>query len=132
MKKKIPLNKLRDIKGSWLLIQHITHGNPLPVEEVSLMAHRDDHYLFFLSMRGCCSIFVDFQEIKINHGVLYYIMPTQVHHRIGEIEREGWFIEADAAFIPMSCRSIFENKLNRHIPSKLKPFALNNFSKYLA
>jgi AraC-like DNA-binding protein len=118
--KDIPLHQLRDRTSSGLHIKHFKIGQPYNDDIISQGAHRDDHYIFFVLQKGTASLMIDFHELSLETGSLYYILPRQVHHRIRNEHADGWFIAVDTVLIPPDCRDIFESQLLLQ-----QPYALN-------
>jgi hypothetical protein len=48
---------------------------------------------------------VDFNEIELSGSMLYYILPTQVRHRIQNRNSQGWTIAVDTALVSPLQRS---------------------------
>jgi AraC family transcriptional regulator, transcriptional activator of pobA len=122
--KDIPLHQLQDRTSSGLHIKRFKIGDPYS-DDVPLGAHRDDHYIFFFIEKGTASLMIDFHELHLSAGTIYYILPTQVHHRIRNKDAEGWFIAADTVLIPPDCRDIFESQLLLQQPYVLNETQLN-------
>lgn len=116
--KNIPVHLLKDRTSLGLHIKRLENINHSPEEEDKLGAHRDDHYIFFLLEKAFGSFKIDFNEIQLSGSKLYYVLPTQVHHRFKT--GEGWAIFVDTALIPPECRSVFEGSLLLQ-----QPYALN-------
>jgi len=122
--RNIPLHQLQDRTSSGLLIQRFTLSEPNK-DDVSLMgAHRDDHYIFFFLEKGAGSLMIDFHELRLEGGTIYYILPTQVHHRICNKDAEGWYMAIDTLLIPPDCRDIFESQLLLQQPYALDDMQL--------
>jgi AraC family transcriptional activator of pobA len=117
--KDIPVHLLQDRTSLGLQLQHFKKGDPPADDAETLGAHRDDHYIFFVLEKGAGSLMIDFQEIPLSQNMLYYVLPTQVHHRIRNEGAEGWFIAVDTALIPPECRSVFESRLLLQQPYQL-------------
>jgi AraC family transcriptional activator of pobA len=94
-------------------------------------AHRDDHYIFFLLTKGSGTLKVDFQDILLNAGQLYYILPTQIHTRIKTGSAEGWFVAVDTSLIPADLREVFEYRLDVQLPCKLTEHELTQYQTML-
>lgn len=94
-------------------------------------AHRDDHYIFFLLTKGSGALVIDLQEIVLTDGQLFYIRPSQVHHRIKANRAEGWFLAVDTALIPMELRDVFEHRQTLQAPCTLTRDELNKYSTLL-
>jgi AraC family transcriptional regulator, transcriptional activator of pobA len=131
MKKDIPLHLLKDRTASGLQIERFELGDPDEDDAELLGAHRDDHYIFFLLEKGGGSLMIDFQNIHIGSPALYYVLPTQVHHRIKNEQGVGWFLAIDTLLIPPAQREIFENKLWLQQPYILNVNELRQFKQLL-
>ena len=107
----IQLHQLQEITASGLRIAHFKSGDAQHDTIGALGAHRDDHYIFFVLEKGTGSILIDFQKIDIPSPALYYILPTQIHHRMRNETADGWFIAIDTSFISRECRDVFEGQL---------------------
>jgi AraC family transcriptional activator of pobA len=129
--KDIPLHLLKDRTSLGLQIKHFKKGD-LPDDEVeTLGAHRDDHYIFFVLEQGTGSLMIDFREMRLAGSSLYYVLPTQVHHRIRNEIAEGWFIAVDTALISPECRNVFEGQLLLQQPHALTEEQLTQYSNLL-
>ncbi|WP_158799264.1 AraC family transcriptional regulator [Pedobacter sp. L105] len=95
------------------------------------VAHRDDHYIFFLLTKGMGSLVADLQDIVLSEGQLYYITPSQVHHLIKTNGAEGWFLAVDVALIPMEFRNVFEHRQSSQVPCTLTDYELKQYSALL-
>lgn len=116
----IPVHLLQDRTTLGVQLKRFEIGDLPEDDEALLGAHRDDHYIFFLLKQGSGTLMIDFKEIRLSAGMLYYILPSQVHHRIRNEQVDGWFIAVDTALIPSECRSVFEGGLLLQ-----KPYVLN-------
>lgn len=94
-------------------------------------AHRDDHYIFFLLTKGSGTLTVDMQNITVAAGELYYILPSQVHHKIKTDRAAGWFLAVDTSLILPDIKDAFENRLNVQIPCKLSGHELKQYKSLL-
>ncbi|EHQ28823.1 helix-turn-helix domain-containing protein [Mucilaginibacter paludis] len=129
--KDIPLHQLSDRTSSGLQLKHFRIGD-LPEDKADeLGAHRDDHYIFFLLEKGSASMMIDFEQVNLHQGVLYYVLPAQVHHRIRNEVAAGWFIAVDTSLIPPACRNIFESGLLLQQPHLLDDAQLRQFQNLL-
>lgn len=95
------------------------------------IAHRDDHYIFFLLTGGSGTLKVDLQNITINAGQLYYILPSQIHYRIKAKRAEGWFLAVDTSLITADFRAVFEQGENLQTPCSLTDYELKQYSNLL-
>jgi AraC family transcriptional activator of pobA len=100
-------------------------------EEIAQVAHRDDHYIFFLLKSGSGALKVDLQEVVVTGNQLYYILPSQVHYRIKAEHAEGWFLAVDTSLIPSDLRDAFEGRLGLQLPCKLSSNELKRYSTLL-
>ena len=92
------------------------------------IAHRDDHYIFFLLKSGSGSLKVDYQDITVSGNQLYYILPTQVHYRIKTDRAEGWFLAVDVSLIAPDLRDAFERQVGLQVPCQLNKQELKQYS----
>ncbi len=74
---------------------------------------------------------VDFNEIELSEGMLYYILPGQVHHRIRNENSEGWFIAVDTSLVSPECRNVFESGLWAHEPYTLRKAQLKQYNELM-
>lgn len=93
--------------------------------------HRDDHYIFFVLEKGSGMINIDFKEMEIPEGHLYYVLPSQVHQHIRTSGAVGWFIAVDTSLMRPECRSVFEGHLFLQQPFKLTESSLNHCKELL-
>ncbi len=127
----IPVHLLQDRTTLGMQLKRFEMGD-LPEEDEALLgAHRDDHYIFFLLEQGSGSLMIDFHEVRLSGGMLYYILPSQVHHRIRTALVEGWFIAVDTALIPSECRMVFEGGLLLQQPYLLNKVQLGQVHNLL-
>ncbi|MFT4031318.1 MAG: helix-turn-helix transcriptional regulator [Siphonobacter sp.] len=63
------------------------------------IAHRDDHYLFFLIESGSSNILVDFQVYSFTGPNFCLIHPNQVHCAIDYQVNKGWAMGFDSSLI---------------------------------
>jgi len=94
-------------------------------------AHRDDHYIFFLLTKGSGALTVDLQDIILTAGQLYYVSPSQVHHRIKGDHAEGWFLAVDTSLILMEFRDVFEHRQTLQVPATLTNYELKQYAELL-
>jgi len=124
--KDIPIHKLADRATTGLVIKYAGEDGEMSQKFNALGAHRDDHYIFFLMEKGTCNMMVDFTEIVIGADSLFYMLPGQVHHSVGTINPQGWFVAVDTALVPQECRLVFENQLLLQQPYQLNTEQLAN------
>jgi AraC family transcriptional activator of pobA len=116
----IPVHSLQDRTKHGLQIKYFKKDELPKDDAITLGAHRDDHYIFFLLEDGLGSLMIDFSEVQLSGMMLYYVLPAQVHHRIRNEAATGWFVAVDTSLIPRECRNVFESQL-----SLQQPYALN-------
>jgi len=121
----IPVHLLQDRTTLGVQLKRFRMGDLPENDEALLGAHRDDHYIFFLLEQGSGFLMIDFSEIQLSGSMLYYILPSQVHHHIRNEQVDGWFIAVDTALIPSECRSVFEGRLLLQKPYILNEVQLN-------
>jgi AraC-like DNA-binding protein len=120
--KSIPVHQLKDRTAKGIEIDYFKIGDPADDDVETLGAHRDDHYIFFLIEKGAGYLMIDFQERQLQAGSIYYVLPSQVHHRIRSEAAEGWFIAVDTVLVAPQYRDIFEHQLLLQ-----QPFSVNTF-----
>jgi AraC family transcriptional activator of pobA len=130
--KQIPVHLLKERTDIGIQMKRFVNGISPTADESLLGAHRDDHYIFFVLEKGAGSIVIDFNEINLPERCLYYILPSQVHHRIRNEGGDGWFIAVDTFLIPPECRSVFEGRLFLQQPFALQPKALQQYNNLLS
>jgi len=123
----IPVHLLKDRTSLGVQIKHFKKGDLNDDDTITLGAHRDDHYIFFVLEKGSGHLMIDFNEIELSGSMLYYVLPTQVHHRIRNEAIDGWFIAVDTALIPPECRNVFESSLLLQQPYALNDARLHQF-----
>ncbi|SDP88081.1 AraC-type DNA-binding protein [Mucilaginibacter sp. OK268] len=127
----IPIHLLKDRTDFGIHLKHFKKGDPVEMDPRVLEAHRDDHYIFFLIEEGSGSLMIDFNEVQLSGGMLYYILPTQVHQRIRNEHTDGWFIGVDTSLIPPACRNVFEGQLFLQQPYVLHEIQLRQYQSLL-
>ncbi|KQM71458.1 hypothetical protein ASE74_23465 [Pedobacter sp. Leaf216] len=115
----IPVHSLQDRTAHGLQIKHFNKDELPNDDAITLGAHRDDHYIFFLLEEGIGSLMIDFNEVHLSGNMLYYVLPAQVHHRIRNEAATGWFVAVDTSLIPRECRNVFEGQLSLQQPYPL-------------
>jgi AraC family transcriptional activator of pobA len=125
MKKHIPVNKIQDRADLSLEVGHTTDDGVQEMLE-TLDVHRDDSYIFLLIEKGEGSAIVDFVEVFLPAGHIYYIAPGQVHHRIRTNGGEASFVSVAADMVPKNYREVFEGNLLLQQPCQLAPDELKS------
>lgn len=127
----IPVHLLNERTNNGLQIKYFKKDEIATDDAASYGAHRDDHYIFFLLEQGEGSLMIDFQEVDLSGTIIYYVLPSQVHHRIKNENTSGWFIAVDTSLVPQECRNIFEGGLLLQQPYALNAVALNQYQNLL-
>jgi AraC family transcriptional activator of pobA len=127
----IPLHKLEVSSTIGVELQYFDRDRSSDDKMGAMGAHRDDHYLFFLIEHGPASIQVEFRERQLKKGSLYYVSPSQVHHRINNKKAKGWILAVDPSLIPLHDRDIFDKLSFLHDPCLLKEDKLQQWSSLL-
>jgi AraC family transcriptional activator of pobA len=131
MMKQIPIHLLKDQTDVGLQLKQFRKGVYQHGNEKVFGAHRDDHYIFFILQKGEGSILIDFNEMPLPEGCLYYVLPSQVHQRIQNENADGWYIAVDTSLVPAECRSVFEGRLFLQQPHPLSTAQLKQFHELL-
>ncbi|SDZ80062.1 helix-turn-helix domain-containing protein [Pedobacter hartonius] len=128
---RIPVHILKDRTDLGFQLKNFSKGSYNEDDEKVNGVHRDDHYIFFVLEKGSGMINIDFKEVEIPEGSLYYILPSQVHQRIRTSGASGWFIAVETSLLPPECRSVFEGHLFLQRPFKLKESHLDRCNQLL-
>lgn len=115
----IPVHILKERTNLGFHLKRLKQGEVIDDHAGILKAHRDDHYNFFIQESGSDLMMVDFNEIGLTGSQIYYILPSQVHHRVFKEAVNGWFIAVDTALITAECRNVFEGSLLLQQPFSL-------------
>ncbi len=130
MMNSIPVDQLQNKTNTGL--QVITFkADDEPHQNQNHGVHRDDHYIFFILKKGSGKLKVDFQDIAVTAGHIYYVLPSQIHSRAKGNEAEGWFLAVDTSLIAADLRGVFENRLNLRLPCKLSEYELTQYEVLL-
>ncbi|SHG57048.1 helix-turn-helix domain-containing protein [Pedobacter caeni] len=116
----LPFHKLDLSTTIGVELQYFEMDDSSDSKMEAMGAHRDDHYLFFLVEKGHASIQVEFKERQCQARTLFYVIPSQVHHRINHKEATGWILQVDPSLIPLSYIDIFD-----HLSFSKEPHLLN-------
>jgi AraC-like DNA-binding protein len=127
----IPIHKLEDKTSQGFLLAPYTEREIDYKQSEDLGAHRDDHYIFFVVLKGSGTTVVDFTEKTVRANQLYYILPDQIHHRIKTKNGSGWFIAVDPSLIEAECQYVFEGWLGFQEPITLTPGDVADYDKLL-
>jgi AraC family transcriptional activator of pobA len=129
--KNIPVDRLQNKTSTGFQIKAFKADEKRPNESGSAIAHRDDHYIFFLLTSGSGTLKVDFQDILLTSGHLYYVLPSQIHYQIEVNNAEGWFLAVDTSLITKDLKVTFENRPRVQLPCKLTEYELNQYKSLL-
>ena len=128
---KIELDHLQDKTNLGLQIKPLRPTDSFEEKAKALGFHRDDHYIFLFLRSGSGAITVEMQDLTLEGGQLFYVLPGQVHYHVGTREATGWFVAADRALVPAGCRNIFEGRLSLQHPRSLAPAVLQECDNLL-
>ncbi len=126
--KSIPVDQLKNKTDTGLQIKIFRPDDDLRNEEQRTYAHRDDHYIFFLLTEGSGTLMVDLQNITVSAGQLYYVLPSQIHHKIKPARAGGWFLAVDTSLISPELKDVFESQPNAQVPCGLTAFELQQYT----
>jgi AraC family transcriptional activator of pobA len=128
--KSIPVDQLQQKTNTGLQVKAFQAGDEHP-QQYSYNFHRDDHYIFFILTKGSGTLQVDFKDITVTAGHIYYIVPSQIHSRIKPDGAAGWFLAVDPALMAIELRDVFEDQLDLKLPHKLTEYELAQFENLL-
>jgi AraC family transcriptional activator of pobA len=128
--KNIPVDRLQKKTNLGLEIKVFKHNDQHRPDGAG--AHLDDHYIFFILTKGSGALMIDSQDIVLTAGQLYYISPSQVHHKINTHCAEGWFLAVDTSLIPSAFRDVFEHRQTLQAPCTLTNYELKQYSALLS
>lgn len=126
----IPVDQLQNKTNTGLQIKAFKADDESQHEQTHGV-HRDDHYIFFFLIKGSGTFKVDFQDIVVTAGHIYYVLPSQIHSRVKGDRAEGWFLAVDTSLISTDLRTVFENRLNLQLPYKLSKYELTQYENLL-
>ncbi|WP_069660379.1 helix-turn-helix domain-containing protein [Arcticibacter eurypsychrophilus] len=126
----IPVDQLQNKTNTGLQIKAFKADDESQHEQ-NHGVHRDDHYIFFFVRKGSGTIKVDFQDIVVTAGHIYYVLPSQIHSQVKGDGAEGWFLAVDTSLIATDLRAVFENRLNLQLPCKLSKYELTQYENLL-
>ena len=124
------MHQLQDRTESGLEMDYFIPGGKADKSE-TLGAHRDDHYMFFLVESGSAQLMIDFELISFVPGMLYFVLPGQVHHRIDNVAAHGWFLAVDTGLLTPEQRLVFEQRLTLQRPVVLLPHEQERYHNLL-
>lgn len=78
--------------------------------------HRDDYYMFMFLEKAEITFAVDFEDVELCAGSVFYIRPGQVHFASSVQEAKGWSLAIDAMLVEDACKKLFEGQLPTQKP----------------
>jgi AraC family transcriptional regulator, transcriptional activator of pobA len=126
----IPVDQLQNKTNTGLQVKAFKTDDE-PRQNQRYNVHRDDHYIFFILKKGSGTLKVDFQDIVITAGHIYYVLPSQIHSLVKGDRAEGWFLAVDTSLIATDLRAVFESRLNLQLPCKLSKYELTQYENLL-
>ncbi len=105
MKDFIPRQLLLETNAVQLISMHQY------VHELSMVAHRHDHYMIMWITKGHGSQLIDGQEYNMLTNRVFFFHPGQVH-QMKDFERDGWMIIFDEAVYKQFTRFHPQEELN--------------------
>lgn len=60
-------------------------------------------------MHGTACGIIDFKELHLASGDVFFILPGQVHRFVSSVEAEGWLLMTDSKFVRDDEKCIFDN-----------------------
>ena len=81
--------------------------------------HRDDYYMFLFVEKATAIFTLDFEEIRWQKAVVFYVRPGQVHFVSSAEEMKGWFLAIDPMFVEKEYKEMFENQFHTQQPVSL-------------
>ena len=127
----IPVHKLQDKTDLGFELKAFHTDDDKHKKFDDSVAHRDDHYIFFLITKGKGSMIVDFEEKTVGANQLYYILPEQIHYRIKTTKANGWFVAVYPSLIDTDCRHVFESWSGMRKPIKLSQHDISDYNNLL-
>jgi len=128
--KSIPVDQLQNKTNTGLQIIAFK-ADDKPHQNQIYDVHRDDHYIFFILKNGSGKLTVEFQDIAVPAGHIYYVLPSQIHSQAHGNQAEGWFLAVDTSLIAVNLRDVFENRLNLQLPCRLSEYELTQYETLL-
>ena len=104
---KLPQHKASQYSG-WGVVLHRFSSQGINHTPVSY-AHQDDYYIFGLLTKGTACGIIDFKELHLKEGDVFFVQPGQVHRFVSSENVEGWLMMADCKFVGSKEKYIFDN-----------------------
>ncbi len=129
--KTIPIHLLSELSGLKIDIMRFEIDDvPYAYDEVNIQ--RNDHYVFLLCEKGNGKLMVDFENISLDTGSVYYALPGQIHHRIYGQCVAGWYLAVDSLLVSAEFRTVFEGELGLQTPLLLNSNLVNQCHSILS
>ncbi len=129
--KVVPVHLLSELSGLKIDIMRFEIDDvPYAFDEVNIQ--RNDHYVFLLCEKGNGKLMVDFENINLDTGSVYYALPGQIHHRIYDQCVAGWYLAVDSLLVSAEFRNIFEGELGLQKPLLLNSNLVNQCHSILS
>lgn len=130
--KRVPVRKLQDKSNLGFKLVPSAREEATYKQSKEIGAHRDDHYIFFITLDGWGTTVVDFEEKIVGPNTLYYILPDQIHYRIITNKAKGWFLAVDPALADPACRDIIEGWSGFQEPIILSATEIRDYDQLLS
>jgi AraC family transcriptional activator of pobA len=108
MKKKAIDIHRGELKDTGLKIWKVNE----PVRGRAMQAHRDDHFIFIIHLKGRFLWELDFKEVVLASPSVSYIAPGQVHRYMELRDAEAWLVFVEANLISSQGNEIFNTCLH--------------------
>ena len=101
---KIPLHKASQYSESGMVLHHFSSYD---ISHVPVgYAHQDDYYIFGVLTHGTACGIIDFKEMHLKFGDVFFVLPGQVHRFVSSEDAEGWLLMTDCKFVGDSALTI--------------------------
>lgn len=112
VKQTIPFHRLREATDQGYLVERFVVDKKVQDKDAAMEAHRDDHYIFLLQVRGKSRMMIDFTEYGAKGTRMMVILPGQVHKYLhSDPDTVAWFVALDVGMVPERYRSVLEDPL---------------------
>ena len=104
---KIPQHKASQYSECGVVLHPFSSQgiNHIPVS----YAHQDDYYIFGLLTKGAACGIIDFKELHLKGGDVFFVQPGQVHRFVSSEYAEGWLMMVDSKFVGNGEKCVFDN-----------------------
>lgn len=104
---KIPLHKASQYSESGMVLHHFSSYD---ISHVPVgYAHQDDYYIFGVLTHGTACGIIDFKEMHLKFGDVFFVLPGQVHRFVSSVDAEGWLLMTDSKFVGNDEKCVFDN-----------------------